>query len=114
MISKSNFISSSIQHIRFHQHQYVLHLTQKDKQNRFVSVPKDRWVPDEQADMCQFPMCNNRFSLFKRRHHCRRCGQVICQKHSANQLPLFSTNSKFEWSRVCDACFQYLIIMQTK
>ncbi|CAO3661475.1 unnamed protein product [Rhizopus stolonifer] len=111
---ESNFISPTIRHIKFHQNQYVLHLTDRDKQVRFVLLPKTLWVPDEHTDLCQFPSCSSRFSLFVRRHHCRRCGQIVCQKHSSNQLPLFSSITQFQWSRVCDACFQDLIIMQTK
>ncbi|KAI8878191.1 hypothetical protein K501DRAFT_146020, partial [Backusella circina FSU 941] len=52
--------------------------------------------------------CETAFSFFNRRHHCRRCGYVMCQQHSANQLPLFSSESHYslgKWSRVCDNCF---------
>ncbi|OAD72182.1 hypothetical protein PHYBLDRAFT_9747, partial [Phycomyces blakesleeanus NRRL 1555(-)] len=50
--------------------------------------------------------CNTQFSFFQRKHHCRKCGMIVCQRHSANQLPLFSYDSPcVEWSRVCDACF---------
>ncbi|CEJ04581.1 hypothetical protein RMCBS344292_18536 [Rhizopus microsporus] len=111
---QSNVISPNIRHIRFHQHQYVLHITDKDKQTRFTLLPKSLWVPDQEASTCQFQSCSARFSLFVRRHHCRRCGQVICQRHSSNRLPLFSSNGQFEWSRVCDGCFQDLIIVQQK
>ncbi|CAO3661123.1 hypothetical protein G6F70_006650 [Rhizopus microsporus] len=111
---QSNVISPNIRHIRFHQHQYVLHITDKDKQTRFTLLPKSLWVPDQEASTCQFQSCSARFSLFVRRHHCRRCGHVICQRHSSNRLPLFSSNGQFEWSRVCDGCFQDLIIVQQK
>ncbi|GAA5821257.1 hypothetical protein JCM3770_007386 [Rhodotorula araucariae] len=35
-----------------------------------------RWEPDEATNTCR--RCEKRFSLFNRKHHCRRCGLVIC------------------------------------
>ncbi|GAB0086897.1 Zinc finger FYVE domain-containing protein [Sergentomyia squamirostris] len=34
------------------------------------------WVPDNVTNFCM--QCNLKFSLIKRRHHCRACGQVLC------------------------------------
>ncbi|XP_062564915.1 zinc finger FYVE domain-containing protein 9 [Armigeres subalbatus] len=34
------------------------------------------WVPDNAANSCM--QCNQKFSLIKRRHHCRACGQLLC------------------------------------
>lgn len=38
----------------------------------------DHWVKDEGGDSCSG--CAVRFSLTERRHHCRSCGQLFCQK----------------------------------
>lgn len=38
------------------------------------------WVPDCLADSCM--LCEEEFSLFFRRHHCRSCGIVICRECS--------------------------------
>lgn len=38
----------------------------------------DHWVKDEGGDSCSG--CAVRFSLTERRHHCRNCGQLFCQK----------------------------------
>jgi len=38
----------------------------------------DHWVKDEVVDSCSG--CAVRFSLTERRHHCRNCGQLFCQK----------------------------------
>ncbi|KAI9319827.1 hypothetical protein BX666DRAFT_1916690 [Dichotomocladium elegans] len=43
-----------------------------------VKVNKDYWMPDEQCKEC-FD-CNARFTLFRRKHHCRICGQIFCAK----------------------------------
>ncbi|KAI8884847.1 hypothetical protein K501DRAFT_148852, partial [Backusella circina FSU 941] len=51
--------------------------------------------------------CTVKFGVLNRRHHCRSCGHIFCQKHSANRLALFSPRGTEcgEWARVCDACF---------
>ncbi|GKT19073.1 hypothetical protein ADUPG1_011436 [Aduncisulcus paluster] len=39
-------------------------------------VKRDKWIPDGPDDRCA--ICNSEFSLFHRRHHCRRCGRIFC------------------------------------
>lgn len=34
------------------------------------------WIPDAEAESCM--MCGMKFTLLKRRHHCRACGKVSC------------------------------------
>lgn len=34
------------------------------------------WIPDNVSPNCM--QCNLKFSIIKRRHHCRACGQVLC------------------------------------
>ncbi|KAI8883144.1 hypothetical protein K501DRAFT_133527, partial [Backusella circina FSU 941] len=48
--------------------------------------------------------CTVKFNMFNRRHHCRSCGHIFCQSHSANRLALFHSNDSGEWVRVCDSC----------
>ena len=43
-----------------------------------VMVPKTQWVPDSASSLCQ--RCAERFTFFRRRHHCRCCGQLVCDK----------------------------------
>ncbi|KAI9014464.1 hypothetical protein CLU79DRAFT_371495 [Phycomyces nitens] len=104
----------------------MIHLLPRDRKSRFALLPKSQWVADKDADQCQFERisqdtiqpCSTKFSFFQRRHHCRRpficrCGKVICQRHSSNSLPLFHTHTSRntgKWSRVCDMCFQDLVI----
>lgn len=48
------------------------------------------WVPDEEVTACQ--ECHTAFNLINRRHHCRACGRVVCNKCSPNKLPLHPQN----------------------
>ena len=37
---------------------------------------KDEWVPDREASDCA--KCESRFTLRRRKHHCRLCGEIFC------------------------------------
>ena len=39
------------------------------------------WKPDSSAKACT--VCQDAFSFFNRRHHCRRCGDIVCGSCSA-------------------------------
>ncbi|CAL6061367.1 FYVE_zinc finger domain-containing protein [Hexamita inflata] len=41
-------------------------------------VERSDWIEDNEANSCM--ICNGDFNLFNRRHHCRRCGRVTCDK----------------------------------
>ncbi|ORZ03273.1 hypothetical protein BCR43DRAFT_42822 [Syncephalastrum racemosum] len=90
-------------------HQYLVQIPHQARSIKFVLA--DTWVPDHEAVRCQFPTCTTVFDWINRRHHCRRCGHVLCQQHSANCLPLFSPRNRDEgeWARVCDSCFYSLV-----
>ncbi|XP_048486112.1 zinc finger FYVE domain-containing protein 26 homolog [Plutella xylostella] len=64
---------------------------------------KEQWVGDYSADKCM--LCHTSiFSMIIRRHHCRRCGRLICHACSRHrmQVPTYPSGVKF---RVCDDCF---------
>ncbi|GFS62160.1 zinc finger FYVE domain-containing protein 26 [Trichonephila clavipes] len=68
-----------------------------------LRVPtKDEWVPDAKIERCQ--VCREeRFNMFSRRHHCRRCGRVVCANCSQHALIVEGYgNVKV---RVCDDCY---------
>jgi hypothetical protein len=60
------------------------------------------WVADDETTMCMMEDCARRFTLFQRRHHCRKCGYVICRACSAFAL---LPNGSYEKSRVCPPCY---------
>ena len=45
------------------------------------------WVPDSRAERCM--RCSEAFAVWRRRHHCRLCGDVVCWACSTkvSQLP---------------------------
>jgi len=59
------------------------------------------WVPDEATEQCM--RCNRDFSIFKRKHHCRHCGYVVCADCSKNRAIVPGVNSG-EQLRVCIPC----------
>jgi len=63
------------------------------------------WVPDGEANTCMH--CKKtQFSLVNRRHHCRKCGQVVCSPCSAKRFLLPAQSSKP--IRVCTSCYDEL------
>ncbi|XP_036358901.1 FYVE, RhoGEF and PH domain-containing protein 2 isoform X2 [Octopus sinensis] len=69
-----------------------------------------RWIKDDAASMCM--LCSNQFTTFRRRHHCRACGYVVCGKCSSRKLPLLYDDNKL--NRVCDKCFEMLDAVVTR
>ncbi|CAI2178352.1 17807_t:CDS:2 [Funneliformis geosporum] len=75
-------------------------------QSRFCLAK--RWVEDDEVSICQHSNCSVKFNLWNRRHHCRRCGNIFCNTHSAYSMLLFPDGSEDwggVWSRVCEGCF---------
>lgn len=50
------------------------------------------WTPDESASSCH--CCQSNFSMTKRKHHCRSCGEVVCKNCSEHLLPLEDNTGK--------------------
>ncbi|KAI8915568.1 hypothetical protein EDD86DRAFT_196341 [Gorgonomyces haynaldii] len=69
----------------------------------------DFWKQDKDVKICMHSGCTARFGLFERRHHCRKCGSIFCQKHSQNKIKLNLVTRSFDphgyEARVCDGCF---------
>ncbi|KAK0404001.1 hypothetical protein QR680_017234 [Steinernema hermaphroditum] len=49
------------------------------------SAFKRYWMPDSTGKECY--ECQEKFTAFRRRHHCRLCGQIFCSKCSSAQVP---------------------------
>jgi len=69
------------------------------------AVPRRSWVPDSAQVLCI--RCGNDFNPFKRRHHCRLCGSLICGVCSEAKLSLIrdDDNETVTEERVCYLCY---------
>ncbi|CAF0732180.1 unnamed protein product [Brachionus calyciflorus] len=76
------------------------------------NAAKQFWMPDEQVKECF--QCNEKFTTFRRRHHCRVCGQIFCAKCSDHEIP-----SQLIWPntngniRACKFCHSFVGEIQT-
>ncbi|XP_021347515.1 RUN and FYVE domain-containing protein 2-like isoform X3 [Mizuhopecten yessoensis] len=62
------------------------------------------WMSDKDALQCS--SCDKEFSLARRKHHCRNCGEIFCNECSDNKMPLPSSAKPV---RVCDSCQTLLL-----
>ncbi|XP_043515847.1 zinc finger FYVE domain-containing protein 9 isoform X3 [Frieseomelitta varia] len=68
------------------------------------------WVPDSDAPSCM--LCDVKFTVLKRRHHCRACGKVLCNK-CCNMKYKLEYQGNID-SRVCVSCYQLLTKAETE
>ncbi|KAJ8291036.1 hypothetical protein GJAV_G00020680 [Gymnothorax javanicus] len=79
----------------------LLEKSGKSPSNEHAAV----WVPDSEATVCM--RCQKiKFTTVNRRHHCRKCGFVVCAPCSEKKFLLPSQSSKPV--RVCDFCYEQL------
>ncbi|XP_054825928.1 zinc finger FYVE domain-containing protein 26 [Eublepharis macularius] len=65
---------------------------------------KHQWIPDETEGTCM--VCKTeRFTMFNRRHHCRRCGRLVCSSCSTKKMVVEDCRENL--ARVCDQCYNY-------
>ncbi|XP_051507535.1 zinc finger FYVE domain-containing protein 26-like isoform X2 [Myxocyprinus asiaticus] len=61
------------------------------------------WIPDHKQHICM--VCQKeRFTMFNRRHHCRRCGRLVCHSCSSKKMAVEGSE---EPVRVCDQCYNF-------
>ncbi len=58
------------------------------------------WIPDSEAGNCM--ICDAKFTMVRRRHHCRGCGQVLCSLCCSDKFSLSYMDNKE--GRVCKPC----------
>lgn len=78
-----------------------------DELGEVTSAPTTaHWKPDESATGCY--ICNETFTWFFRRHHCRRCGNLVCDNHIRHTVPL-DQNARYHpdghASKACKPCW---------
>lgn len=45
-----------------------------------------RWQPDSEVTEC--PICSRQFTFWFRKHHCRKCGRVVCASCSPHRITI--------------------------
>ncbi|CCF57434.1 hypothetical protein KAFR_0C04440 [Kazachstania africana CBS 2517] len=74
---------------------------QRDKKN---IISKEYWMKDETARECF--NCGKTFNTFRRKHHCRICGQIFC-----NSCTSLISGDRFGYEskmRVCYNCYEHV------
>jgi len=59
------------------------------------------WQTDVSSNDCY--VCKIKFSVFRRRHHCRKCGSLVCNECSKGR----TIDKNNERVRVCDYCRKF-------
>ena len=54
------------------------------RRSREITLP--RWEPDAAVSKC--PICGTTFSFWYRKHHCRKCGRVVCANCSPHRITI--------------------------
>jgi len=78
----------------------------KDQKHRGIHDDNEEeaaavWIPDDQTSRCM--SCRREFNMIRRRHHCRRCGDIVCGDCSKNKAIVPGVNKEKE-VRICDPC----------
>ncbi|KAL3479061.1 FYVE zinc finger-domain-containing protein [Aspergillus californicus] len=55
-------------------------------EHEIVEHNRPRWQPD--ADVTECPICKTLFSFWYRKHHCRKCGRVVCSACSPHRITI--------------------------
>lgn len=55
-----------------------------DRRSREIVLP--RWQPDAEVTEC--PICHTTFGFWYRKHHCRKCGRVVCAVCSPHRITI--------------------------
>ncbi|KAL3211262.1 hypothetical protein MRX96_036495 [Rhipicephalus microplus] len=74
------------------------------EEEQMLGKVKPFWIPDEEAPSCM--LCFGRFTVLKRRHHCRACGKVLCSSCCNQKAPLPCLENRE--GRVCLPCLTIL------
>ena len=83
---------------------------------KHAQLCRDHWLPDKDASACMDDSCGVPFTLLNRRHHCRCCGDIFCNRCVSVRLMLDARTAvptaRVEHGvegRVCFQCYERAI-----
>ncbi|XP_064631483.1 RUN and FYVE domain-containing protein 2-like isoform X2 [Lineus longissimus] len=79
-------------------------LKMEDLMEAQQAIKEASWADDREVANCK--QCQKPFSVARRKHHCRNCGDIYCNECSDNKMPLPSSSKPV---RVCDNCNTQLL-----
>lgn len=68
-----------------------------------LPTDKEKWLDDDLSPGCL--LCASNFTMTSRRHHCRRCGLLVCGNCSHHK---FTAPNEPKPQRACDPCYSIL------
>ncbi|KAM6943527.1 pleckstrin homology domain-containing family F member 1 [Xenentodon cancila] len=95
---------------------WIEHIT--DNRSRLLQSTKIRsssafaisWIPDQASAICM--RCSDKFSMTQRRHHCRKCGFIVCGACSKNRGVIRHIHPTKQL-RICSVCHSSLFGAET-
>ena len=63
----------------------INHIKMEEQKDSTAGPSQKYWMPDAVATKCYD--CEAKFTTFRRRHHCRVCGQIFCSKCCSSYIP---------------------------
>lgn len=82
---------------------FLFNFVRRENPLKSGGLGKEYWIDDSSATKCF--LCEKNFTTFRRKHHCRVCGQIFC-----SNCTLFISGEKFNFNgkmRVCKSCLSY-------
>lgn len=58
----------------------------RNEDEEYMEFTRPQWQPDSEATSC--PICATVFSFWYRKHHCRKCGRVVCASCSPHRITI--------------------------
>ena len=83
-LGRSSFPQSNLYPSRITSHQTDTEASGEERGRNAYNLP--RWQPDAEVTNC--PICGHVFSFWFRKHHCRKCGRVVCANCSPHRITI--------------------------
>ena len=106
-LTNAHNVAAIAKHLSGPQSEFIQDFIRSDRELREFSPTvrsdflREKWLENEKSPICLF--CCSNFTFLTRRHHCRRCGLLVC-----GDCSLKRGNMDGKDERVCDPCYNHL------